>query len=72
MLHRWLNEQHIICFINFSKQEQMKQVPAYADNWKKLIASTDRQWPRMKDAAYVVNAKDEIKFQPEFFIMFSN
>ena len=67
-MHKWHNEQHIICFINFSKQEQMKQVPAYANSWNKLIASTDRQWPVLKDAAYVINAKDEIILQPESFI----
>ena len=47
-------------------------MPVYADSWNKLIASTIRQWPGMKDAACVINAKDEIILQPESFIVFSN
>ena len=46
VLHRWQDDQHVLCLINFSKQPQTITVSFIAESkhWQKLMDSADAKW----------------------------
>ncbi|WP_069659894.1 malto-oligosyltrehalose trehalohydrolase [Arcticibacter eurypsychrophilus] len=44
LVHRWQEERHILCLMNFSSTDQEIQLPLLHKNWTTLIFSGDRQW----------------------------
>ena len=48
ILHRWHEDQHVLCLMNFSKQPQSISVPAASEDagvpWQKLLDSADSRW----------------------------
>lgn len=70
-LHRWHQEQHAVCFMNFSQQAQKITVPAYTGRWRKLLDSADPRWNGPAAAADIILPKTIITLQPESFLLYA-
>ncbi|WP_200864730.1 malto-oligosyltrehalose trehalohydrolase [Arcticibacter svalbardensis] len=44
LVHRWQEERHVLCLMNFSSTNQEIQLPFLHKNWNILIFSGDSQW----------------------------
>lgn len=71
MLHRWHQEQNIVCLMNFSQQPQRIALPAYTGRWRKLIDSADPRWNGPAAAPDIVLAGITIVLQPESFLLYA-
>ncbi|HJU45997.1 MAG TPA: malto-oligosyltrehalose trehalohydrolase [Chitinophagaceae bacterium] len=71
LLHRWHEEQHTICLMNFSRQLQQTALPAYTGRWRKLLDSADSRWNGPGSAPDIVPAKSTITLQPESFLLYA-
>lgn len=72
LLHRWHNEQHIICLMNFSKRAQTFTLPTYASIWKQLLNSAAPQWNSPYTAPDIVNKTTSISVPPEAILVYAN
>ncbi len=82
LLHRWLDGQHIICLMNFSKEKQGIQLPTYRQEWRRLLDSAAAEWknPVEQSAAAVTHAPaplaaaagDSIQLQPESLVIYAS
>ncbi len=72
LLHRWHQEEQVVCAMNFSTQVQTLTAPAGKHGWKKLLASQDLQWDGPLDAPERTEAQQSIILQPESMVIFSN
>src|SRR5690606_27361221 len=68
LLHRWHQENHVVCLMNFSKAEQTFE-PGIDQQLNKLFDSGDPQWKGPKQAPQTVNAGDSVTLQPESFLI---
>jgi maltooligosyltrehalose trehalohydrolase len=52
VLHRWHEDQHVICLLNFSDQLQSVEITTTGagTSWHKLLDSADEQWLPQADA----------------------
>lgn len=71
LLHRWHQEQHIIVFMNFSRQTQQGLLPAYTGRWQKMLDSADPCWNGPAAAPDIVLAKSKITLQPESLLLYA-
>ena len=76
LLHRWHENHHILCLMNFSKQSQPIKLPTHRQEWYKVLYSADAEW--QKDGAQqsstvqsTVAAGDTVSLQPESFLIYS-
>ncbi|SFE70191.1 malto-oligosyltrehalose trehalohydrolase [Spirosoma endophyticum] len=46
LLHRWHDDQHVLCLMNFSSEQQDVTISMSAStmHWQKLLDSADQQW----------------------------
>jgi maltooligosyltrehalose trehalohydrolase len=44
VLHRWHEDQHVLCFLNLSSDPQTVTLPVDERPWQKLLDSSDAQW----------------------------
>ncbi len=72
LLHRWHREQHVLCFMNFSKQTQQLQLPDTAREWQKLLDSSDTEWQGKGGAPDPAQGGTTLTLQPESFILYTN
>ena len=72
ILNRWYGEEHIVCFMNFFKEQQVVQATPHAQQWNKLFASCDEQWLGPADAKEQLTAGEEVMLQPESIIVYTN
>ncbi|SOD79347.1 malto-oligosyltrehalose trehalohydrolase [Spirosoma fluviale] len=77
-LHRWHEDQHVLCLMNFSEQPQSTILCVSGEDirWEKLLDSADAQWqPNMPSAnsacPALLNNGDTISLQPESFILYA-
>ncbi|HRO41648.1 MAG TPA: malto-oligosyltrehalose trehalohydrolase [Flavipsychrobacter sp.] len=72
MLHRWHEEHHLLCLMNFSKQPQTILIPPMQQNWNLLFDSGDPKWKGMQAATSSIKDNENISLQPETFLIYSN
>ena len=72
LLHRWHGEQHMLCFMNFSKENRQVKLPDYEKNWQKLICSSDLQWEGPNDSPASLSAGASLNLEPESFLIYTN
>jgi maltooligosyltrehalose trehalohydrolase len=72
LLHRWYDREHLVVLMNFSKEQQIVNFPAFSNVWQKLIASSDRQWKGPAHASEIVKGGSNIILQPESIIIYTN
>lgn len=71
-LRRWHDHQQVICFMNFSKEQQVIELPAQPSHWSKLLDSADRQWKGQKTASGTIKNETTIELQPESIIIYES
>jgi maltooligosyltrehalose trehalohydrolase len=72
VLHRWYNEHHLICLMNFSKKEQNITVPTVQKQLTKILSSSDNEWGGHSAAAHNINNEQAISLQPESLLIYTN
>lgn len=72
LLHRWHEGEHILCIMNFSKQQQEARLPTYQNDWQQLLNSADAKWngPATSRAADTVGPS--VTVYPESILIFKN
>lgn len=70
LLHRWHQENHVVCLMNFSKAEQTFE-PGIDQQLNKLFDSGDPQWKGPKEAPQTVSAHHSVTLQPESFLIYA-
>ncbi|MDF3076214.1 MAG: malto-oligosyltrehalose trehalohydrolase [Sphingobacteriaceae bacterium] len=69
-LHRWHDNQHVYCLMNFSGQVQQSISPVHASGWQKLLASSDERWGGTAPMPEQVAADQVLTLPPESFTMY--
>ncbi len=72
LLHRWHENQHVLCLLNFSTTLQPVTLPTYVANWQKLFDSADLQWNGPAAAPDAVIGGNSISLQPESLVLYGN
>jgi maltooligosyltrehalose trehalohydrolase len=70
LLHRWHNDQHVLCCMNFSNKEQVIQNKKQANDWFKIFDSADPKWNGSKAAAEMVS--ESFLLQAESIVIYKN
>ena len=75
LLHRWHNDQHLLCLINFDAQPQSVNIPTLSLHWHKLFDSTETMWQGLDPVESTpvpesVNDCESITLPPESFILY--
>ncbi|MFD2932913.1 malto-oligosyltrehalose trehalohydrolase [Spirosoma flavum] len=78
-IHRWHEDQHVLCLMNFAKQPQSIPLQIVGDEhtlWQKLLDSADPQWqlhPKLETstAPEFVSGSETIRLQAESFILYA-
>lgn len=68
-LHRWFEGEHVMCLMNFSKQQQQVNLPDYNHDWQKLLDSADPVWNGSLPAPTSIKGGDVATIQAESFVM---
>jgi maltooligosyltrehalose trehalohydrolase len=72
LLHRWHENQHVLCLMNFSAEAQPITLPTYANNWQKIFDSAAPEWNGSAAGPDTVSSGISILLQPESLIIYSN
>jgi maltooligosyltrehalose trehalohydrolase len=79
IVHRWHDDQHVLCLMNFSKQPQSVTLPAVGEegtDWQKLLDSADAQWQPQRESdtdptPESVSGSKTILLQPESLLIYA-
>jgi len=71
-VHRWNEEQHIVCMMNFSKESFETVLPAHKKQWKNILDSAAAQWKGPLAAPEIALAGETIAIQPESILIYTN
>jgi maltooligosyltrehalose trehalohydrolase len=71
LLHRWHEDKRVLVIMNFSDQQQLQTMPAYGNDWWKLIDSADGIWKGPAPAPDFVRQGETMIIQPESFLIYS-
>ncbi len=71
-LHRWHDNQQVLCLMNFSKEVQQMQLPHNQQHWHKELASADPEWNGPSASPESVDASVPVTINPESILIYSN
>jgi maltooligosyltrehalose trehalohydrolase len=71
-LHRWHEDAHVLCFMNFSQQNQEVIIPPLKQSWQLIFDSSDPRWKGSKEAIGKVKDQSVITLQPQSLVIYSN
>ncbi|MDQ3291178.1 MAG: malto-oligosyltrehalose trehalohydrolase [Bacteroidota bacterium] len=71
LLHRWHENQHVLCLMNFSDTAQTITLPTYAESWQKLFDSADLQWNGPAGSPEAATSGISISLQPESLVIYN-
>lgn len=71
-LHRWHENEHVLCLMNFSKENQHIKLPAGEYNWRVLLNSADVQWNGAATVKVSIPEASNVILQPESIIIYTN
>jgi maltooligosyltrehalose trehalohydrolase len=72
LLHRWHEDQHVLCLMNFSPEPQTAMLPTYVLTWQKLFDSADPQWNGPAAAPDTLTSGHTLTLQPESLVIYRN
>jgi len=72
LLHRWHENQHLVCLMNFSPGTQPITLPAYANQWQKILDSAAPEWKGPAAAPESAVANEQVILQPESLVLFAS
>ncbi|HZG00138.1 MAG TPA: malto-oligosyltrehalose trehalohydrolase, partial [Chitinophagales bacterium] len=70
-LCRWQDDEHLVCFLNFSKSNQSAPLPQRNARWHKLLDSASPDWNGPAAAADTLDANATADIQPESLLIYS-
>jgi maltooligosyltrehalose trehalohydrolase len=71
-IHRWNEEQHILCIMNFSKESCQHTLPAYKKQWKNILDSAAPDWNGPVAAPLIMISNEQVTVQPESILIYTN
>jgi maltooligosyltrehalose trehalohydrolase len=71
ILHRWHDEHHLLCLMNFSEQQQHRELPMPEQKWQQVFSSSDPQWGG-KGSAKGSAAANSVSLPPESILIYAN
>jgi maltooligosyltrehalose trehalohydrolase len=75
-LHRWTDEQHIVCFMNFSDRKQFLVPPSFVKQWQLLFDSASPQWKGPQSSPEKISGGEPgapmLTLQPESVVVYGN
>jgi maltooligosyltrehalose trehalohydrolase len=71
-LHRWHEDAHVLCFMNFSQKAHEVVVPPLEQNWRLLFDSADPKWKGNKAAVGTAKDQSVIAVQAQSLLIYSN
>ncbi len=72
LLHRWHEDNQVLCLMNFSEQQQTIQPPHNHIHWKLILASANPEWNGPETAPQLADASKPIVLQPQSITIYSN
>lgn len=69
VVHRWHDDQHIVCLLNFDNKSQSIPVPIPGKRWQKLLDSTEAQW--LGASTDSLTNTDSLVLPPESLLIYS-
>jgi maltooligosyltrehalose trehalohydrolase len=72
LLRRWYEDEHVLCLMNFSKEQQQMQLPLDGNEWMKIFDSAEPRWKGPKAAEETVTNGATITLQSESILIYSN
>ncbi len=72
MLHRWHEDNQVLCLMNFSDQQQNIQLPHNHIHWTNILASADPEWQGPAKTAQNADASKPVIIQPQSITVYSN
>lgn len=75
VLHRWYEDDHVFCLLNFAQQAEPVTLPALGLTWQKRFDSADPQWkgadtPATNPAPDTLTDAQTITLPPESFVLY--
>ncbi|MGI4728836.1 MAG: malto-oligosyltrehalose trehalohydrolase [Janthinobacterium lividum] len=72
MLHRWHEDNQVLCLMNFSDHQQTMQLPHNHIQWTKVLASGDLEWNGLATTPEQADAAAPVILQPQSITIYSN
>ena len=76
VLHRWAANQHLVCFMNFSKKQQFILPPSNVQDWKKLFDSAAQEWEGPQSSPDAISGgvpgMSMLALQPESVVVYAD
>jgi maltooligosyltrehalose trehalohydrolase len=72
LLRRWYEDEHVLCLMNFSKEQQQMQLPLDGNEWMKIFDSAEPRWKGPKAAEETATNGATITLQQESILIYSN
>ena len=76
ILQRWHEEQHLICFLNFSSKKEQTMPPSLVNNWEKIWDSASPQWKGPQSAPARISGgqpgNEVLVLQPQSVVVYTN
>ena len=70
-LHRWYEEQHVLCVMNFAHDRQAFTMPGWGQSWVNLFDSAAPEWQGPGAAPRQVAGTDTLTLQPESMLIYT-
>ena len=70
-LCRWHDDEHLVCFMNFSTSPQTASLPQRNARWHKVLDSASAEWNGPSDAPQTLDANATVTLQPESLLIYS-
>ncbi|HEX8356695.1 MAG TPA: malto-oligosyltrehalose trehalohydrolase, partial [Segetibacter sp.] len=71
-LHRWHEEEHVFCLMNFSSHPRQLTLPTYKNEFQKIFDSADPKWRGQKAAQEIVDGAANVTIQPQSLLIYKN
>ena len=71
MMHRWHDDQHLLCLLNFSESRQPAVLPGPAESWQLLLSSADPEWGGDAEKSLTAKNGESIFMAPESVLLYS-
>ncbi|MGZ5285802.1 MAG: malto-oligosyltrehalose trehalohydrolase [Flavisolibacter sp.] len=76
ILQRWHEDQHLICFLNFSTKQEQTMPPSLVNDWEKIWDSASPEWKGPQSAPGRLSGgkpgNDVLVLQPASVVVYAN
>jgi maltooligosyltrehalose trehalohydrolase len=71
-LHRWHEQEHVLCIMNFSSESQVITLPEVKLDWEKILDSATEEYGGNKPSPIELLALTSITVPPESFLLYAH